>query len=164
MSTTTTDPIPPTDAGTAPPPRDPALHAEAAEPGFADLIKSLRDETLTLFKQEVALARTEVTEKAKQAAVDTAKVPVGGALAYLGLGILLMGSAFALAWLFAVLGMALLPALALAFGIVGLIGVIIGYAVLKAGLHSLAHDDFTPDRTIQSVKENAQWAKEKATR
>ena len=168
MSTATTSPIPPGDPGStervgAYP--DPTGTAHGAEPGFADLIKSLRDETLTLFKQEVALARTEVTEKAKQAAVDTAKVPVGAALAYLGLGLLLMGSAFALAWLFAVIDIALLlPALALAFAIVGIIGIIIGIVVLKTGISGLANDDFTPDRTIESTKETAQWAKEKATR
>jgi len=44
-----------------------------------------------------------------------------------------------------------------------LVGVVVaglGYVLLQRGLEALKHADLTPHRTVDSLKEDSQWAKE----
>src|SRR5918993_5925004 len=64
---------------------------------IADLLKELRDESSTLLRQEVALAKTEMTQKATDYGKNAASIAVGGAVAYAGALLLLAGVTVALA-------------------------------------------------------------------
>ena len=139
-------------------PPDPAA---AAEPGIGGLIKDLRDESILLLKQEMALARTEMTQKAKQAARDTAKIPAGALIAYLGLGLVLVAISLLAGWLLLLTGLDPLASNVIGFAIVGIITLVAGLLIAKTAVDRLGHDDITPEETIRSVKENAEWAKEK---
>src|SRR3954471_22959219 len=55
------------------------------------LLKELRDETTTLLRQEVALAKIELKQNATQAAGHGIKILVGGFVAYAGAIVLLIG-------------------------------------------------------------------------
>ena len=125
------------------------------------LIKDLRDETLNLFKQEIALVRTEVGEKISQAGKDAAKIPAGALIAYLGLVLLLIGVSFLGAFGLAAAGLDPLLANFISFTLLGLIVAAVGGLIAKRGVVSLAHDDFTPRKSIASAKQTAEWAKEK---
>ena len=48
------------------------------EPSLGDLFSTLTEETSLLVRQEVALAKTEVTEKAKALGKDVAFMVAGG--------------------------------------------------------------------------------------
>jgi hypothetical protein len=55
------------------------------ERSLGDLFGDLARDMGTLVSQEVALARTELTEKASQVGKDVAMLAVGGLVAYAGL-------------------------------------------------------------------------------
>jgi len=44
--------------------------------------------------------------------------------------------------------------------LVGLVVVIIGYILIQQGVRALKRVDLTPRETIQSLKEDTEWAKE----
>lgn len=139
-----------------PPPRD--------NRGLGELIKELRDETMTLVRQEVALAKTEVSEKASEAGRNAAYLAVGGAVAYAGLLFLLLGLTLLLTWAFIAADMNRFVAYWLAPLVVGVVVSVIGYALMQKAIHAFSHPErFKPNKTIDSMQENAQWARHKVT-
>jgi hypothetical protein len=115
---------------------------------FADLARDMG----TLVSQELALARTELTDKATRVGKDIAMLAVGGLVAYAGL----LAIVAAVIVLIADRGVPLwVSAL-----VVGLVVAGIGYLLVQRGLTALKHQDLSPRQTIQSIKEDAQWAKE----
>ena len=134
---------------------------DPVSPSLGTLIKDFRDETLNLFKQEIALVRTEVGEKLSQAGRDAVKVPAGALIAYLGLVLLLIGLSFLGAFGLTAAGLDPLLANFISFTVLGLIVAAVGGIVAKRGVVGLSHDDFTPRKSIASAKQTAAWAKEK---
>src|ERR1044071_7389847 len=59
--------------------------ADSRSESIADLIKDLRDEALLLVRQEVALAKTEMSEKFARTVRNTAYAIAGALVAFLGL-------------------------------------------------------------------------------
>jgi UDP-N-acetylmuramyl pentapeptide phosphotransferase/UDP-N-acetylglucosamine-1-phosphate transferase len=115
---------------------------------FADLAR----ESSTLLRQEVQLAKTELSQKASALSGDVASMAIGGLVAYAGvlaiIAAVIIGLAAAgLPWWVAAL-------------LVGLIVAGIGYGLIQRGLTALKREDLTPRRTIESLQEDAQWAKE----
>ncbi len=143
-------------------PRPRLVGSTDGDGSIAQLIKHLRDDALILFKQEAALVRTEVTEKARRAAADAARVPAGALVAYLGVAFLLTSLCLLGAWGLMEADMQALPAHIISFAAVGAIVALLGYAVARRGMSRLADEDMTPHQTIESMRENAQWVKEKS--
>ena len=119
---------------------------------LGDLFSELATETTTLVRQEIALASKEIREEIRTASKNVASIAAGGALAYAGLIVLLMG----LGWL---LGELLFDAEWLGLLIVGLVVALVGYALVKKGLDTLKQMDPAPERTIQTLKEDKEWLK-----
>src|SRR5215217_1781971 len=122
------------------------------ERSLGELFADLARETGTLVSREVALARTEMTEKAAQVGKDMAFLAIGGLVAYAGLLAIIAAVILVLAangvplWVSAL--------------IVGLAVAAIGYVLVQRGLAALKRQDLTPHQTIESLKEDTQWAKE----
>jgi len=115
---------------------------------FADLARDMG----TLVSQELVLARTELTDKASRVGKEIAMLAVGGLVAYAGL----LAIIAAVIALIAERGVPLwVSAL-----IVGLVVAGIGYVLVQRGISALKRQDFTPRETIQSLKDDTQWAKE----
>jgi fatty acid desaturase len=121
------------------------------ERSLGELFSELASETGTLVRQEVALAKVELTQKATRAGKDIGRLAAGGAIAY---------AAF-LALLAAIIGLLsqAVPwwAAALIVGIV--VGIVGGVMVINA-LSALKKTDVTPRQTVDTLKEDAQWARE----
>src|SRR4030095_927808 len=64
---------------------DGASGTDSRSESISDLIKALRDEALLLVRQEVALAKTEMSEKIGRTLRNTAYAIAGGLVAFLGL-------------------------------------------------------------------------------
>jgi len=115
---------------------------------FADLAK----ESSVLVRQEVALAKAELTQKAGQVGKDIGFLAVGGLVLYAGLLaiiaaiIILIGSLGVPWWLSALL--------------VGLIVAGVGYFLVQRGMQALKRENLAPQQTIETLKEDAQWVKE----
>ena len=73
------------------------MQAVREERSIGQLLKELRDETTTLLRQEVDLAKTEMGEKAADYGKNAASIATGGAVAYAGALLLLAGVTVALA-------------------------------------------------------------------
>ncbi len=118
---------------------------------LGELFSELAQETSTLVRQEVNLAKVEMSDKASRAGKHLGTLAAGGALAYAGLLAILAGIIYLLnevmpLWLAALL--------------VGLVVVFVGYLLVKRGLDALKREDFTPRQTIETLKEDQQWAKD----
>ncbi len=107
-----------------------------------------------LVRQEVALAKTEMSDKAARAGRNAGVLAVGGAIAYAGLLALvaaaIIGLAHALAWWLSAL-------------IIGVLVVVIGVGLMWTGFAALRHADLVPHRTVPPLKEDAEWAKRQMT-
>lgn len=115
---------------------------------FADLIR----ETTTLIHQEVSLAKVELSEKVASVGKNVGFLAVGGAIAYAGLLALIAAL---------ILGLIQtgLPAWVSAL-IVGVIVAAIGGILVSMGLAAFKKMDITPKQTVETLKEDVQWAKE----
>ena len=121
------------------------------ERSLGDLFSQLTHDLSTLMRQEVMLAKTELRQKASKAGKDVGFLAAGGAIAYAGFLVILAGIVLALGLV--------LPWWASAF-IVGVVVAAIGYFLIRKGQTALKQADLTPKQTIETLKEDQQWAKE----
>lgn len=124
---------------------------------IATLLKDLRDEATTLLQQEVALAKTELSEKAAVAGRNAASIAVGGFIALLGLGFILMAANNGLYALLTYLGVNPGIAIWLAPLLLGVVVALIGYVMIQKGLSTLKRISPVPEKTVQTLKEDKQW-------
>ena len=116
---------------------------------FGDLSRQLT----TLVKQEIELARTETTSRVTSLGRDAAMLGAGAALAYAALLVGLVGIAILLA------DLGLEPWIA--FVVVALIVGAIAVVLIQQGRTRLQRADLAPRQTIETIKEDAAWAKER---
>lgn len=130
------------------------------ERSLGQLLKELTHESSTLLKQEVDLAKTEMSEKASRVGTNLGSVAVGGSVALLGAIALLLAVIYGLG---AILNNFLSPETAswLAPLIVGGVLAAVGYSMMKKALDTLKRESLTPKKTTQSLQENKEWLKEK---
>lgn len=136
---------------------DPTQHSNSI-PG---LLRELRDETTTLFRQEVALAKTEMKENVSKIGSHAVQMALGGFVAYAGIIVLLIGIGHLFGALLIKFGLDENLATWLAPTLVGLIVAIIGWVMLSKAKQAFAHDDLTPRQTIDSLRTNKNWAQSK---
>jgi len=138
------------------------MNPESSPPNsISGLLRELRDESTTLLRQEVALAKTEMKENVNRMGNHAASLAVGGLVAYAGVIVLLIGIGHLLGAALIHFGLSAPIAEWLAPSIVGLIVAIIGWTMVAKAKHAMAHDDLTPQKTIDSLRDNKQWAENK---
>lgn len=130
------------------------------ERSIGELFGQLSQDMTLLVRQEVQLARTEMTDKISRVAANLVSIGAGGFVAYMG------GLALIAALILAIRDLANIS-LAWSALIVGIIMAIIGYVMLQRGLKELKSAELAPRRTVeniredvQSIKDDVQWAKE----
>ena len=121
------------------------------ERSLGELFSELARDTSTLVSQEITLAKTEMSQKASRVGKDVGFLAAGGAVAYAGLLAILAGVIVLLGqvipmWLSALL--------------VGLVVAGVGYFLVRKGLDALKREDLAPRQTIETLKEDQQWAKD----
>jgi uncharacterized membrane protein YqjE len=123
------------------------------ERSLGQLFGDLSRQMSTLVRQEIQLARTEVSTKATAAGRDAAMIGIGGALAYAGLLVLLAAVVLGLIeagvdpWISAL--------------IVGVVVAAIGGVLIWRGREGLTSGDLFPEKTAATLKDDADWAKER---
>lgn len=127
------------------------MEQQRDERSLGELFSELARNTSTLVRQEVELAKTELTQKAAQVGRDAGMIGVGGVVANAGLLAIV-------AALILVLGQVI--SLWLAALIVGVIVAGIGYAMIQGGLSALKRANLKPQETITTLKENVEWVKD----
>ena len=125
------------------------------ERSLGDLFSELASETSTLVKQEVALAQTELTQKATKVGKNVGYLVVGGAVAYAALLafvaglIIILGNALDNHWLAAFL--------------VGIVIAVAAAVMIMSALSALKATGITPTQTVETIKEDAQWLKDQVS-
>lgn len=120
-----------------------------------ELVKQLSEQTSTLVRKEIELAKAELAEKGKEAGVGAGMLGGAGLLGVLALGaitaslILLLAQAMD-AWVAALI-------VAIAYGAVAGILALTGRDRMREGMPP------APEQTVESVKEDVRWGKKRAT-
>ena len=131
------------------------MQSSRQDRSLGELFGDLSREMTNLVRQEVALARTEMSQKASEIGKDIGFLAVGAAVAYAGflaiLAAIIIALALVLPWWLAAL-------------IVGIVVAAIGYFLIRRGLDALQRADLAPRQTMETLKEDAEWAKEQTTR
>jgi hypothetical protein len=118
---------------------------------LGELLKQLSEETTRLVHQELELAKAELTHKTKQVGIGAGLFGGAGAIGFLALAALTTCFILALdaampAWLAALL-------VAMVYGAVAAVLAMRGRAKVRQAVPPV------PEQTIQTVKEDVQWAK-----
>ena len=121
---------------------------------LGEMFAELARETRMLVQQEIQLARTELSEKASNAARSSGFVAAGGSLAYGG--VLTIIAAIVLALIEA--GMSAWSAALLT----GVAVAALGYLFFRSGISGFRTRNLAPQQTIQTLKEDAQWLRTQA--
>ncbi len=122
---------------------------------LGELFSELANETATLVRHEVELAKVEMAAKAKTAGYDAAQVAVGGIIAYFGALALVLALIFGLAEVMPLWASAL---------VVGLAVIAVGGVVAYFGVRALQRLDPAPRQTMRTLQENKQWLREQVSR
>lgn len=118
---------------------------------LGDLFSDLASEMSNLVRQEVALARVEISQKAKYAGRNIGYLVVGGAVAYAALLAVLAAVIMLLDKVMPAWGAALL---------VGVIVAAIGWLLIGKAMSALQQMEVTPRETVETLKEDAAWVKQ----
>src|SRR5918912_932350 len=121
---------------------------------LGELFSELAQETSTLVRQEVNLAKTEMSHKASRAGRHIGVLAAGGAVAYAGLLAILAGVIVLLDNVMPLWASALL---------VGVVVAVVGYLLARRAIDALKREDFAPRETVQTLKEDQRWAKDQTT-
>jgi hypothetical protein len=117
-----------------------------------DLLLDLSNSITTLFRKEIQLARAETSEKVTQVGVALGSIAGGAILALAALIVLLQALVIGIAEAGVPSGWASL--------IVGVIVAVIAYVLIHKGTSDLKASNLAPSRTVDSLKRDAQVAKE----
>lgn len=121
----------------------------ASERSLGDLFGDLTRDMSRLVRQEVRLARAEMTEKATRIGKDAAMVAAGGLCAFFGVMALVAALILGLAaaglapWISAL--------------VVGIVICVIGGLLAWQGIAALKRVNPVPEQTIETLKEDQTW-------
>jgi tetrahydromethanopterin S-methyltransferase subunit C len=120
------------------------------EQSFSELLGAVTGDLQKLFRQELALAKAEMREEAVKTGKAAGLLSGAAVAGYLALLLLSLAAMFGLAELIG-LGWAAL--------VVAVVWAIVGAVLAVMGRNRMREVSPKPERTIETLKEDAQWAK-----
>ena len=121
---------------------------------LGELLKQLSEQTTRLVHQELELAKAELTQKGKEAGAGAGLFGGAGALGLAALGALTACFILALN--------AVMPAWLAALIVAVVYGAIAAFLALRGRDKVKQATPLVPEQTIETVKEDVQWAKTRA--
>jgi uncharacterized membrane protein YqjE len=122
------------------------------ERSLGALVAELAQETSTLVRQEVQLAKAELTQSATEIGQAMGFMVVAGAIAYAGFLALLAAVILGL-WYAGLMGW-------VAALLVGLVVIAISVILIQRARAMLNAANLAPRKTVESLKEDTEWVKE----
>lgn len=119
-----------------------------------ELFADLANDFSSLVRKELQLARVETMEKVNYATQSIIWIVAGGMIGYAGFIALVIAS---------IVGLAMFMPLWLSALILGLVLVIISAILIQSGRSSLKAMSIVPEKTVESLQEDAEFVKEKVT-
>ena len=118
---------------------------------LGELFSELASDTSNLVRQEINLAKAEMTQKATEAGRQAGMIGVGGVLAHTALLALVTALVAGLSAFMPIWASALL---------VGIVLAIAGYVLIRQGVDKLKQLNPKPEQTIETLKEDKEWIKD----
>jgi uncharacterized membrane protein YqjE len=121
---------------------------------IGELFSELSQKTTTLVRQEIELAKVEMSQKASRVGKNVGFLVIGGVVAYTGLlavvaaGIILLGQVIAY-WLSA--------------AIIGVVIAAVGGVLVIKGANTLRQEEPTPRETVETLQEDKEWLKDQTS-
>lgn len=125
-----------------------------SQPTLTQLMHGLVNDITLLMRQELALAKHEMHEEVRK--TKTALISLGA-----GIGIAAVGGLLFIAMLVHLLNALTEWPLWICYGIVGGVCAIAGAVLLYRGKRYMSQIDMVPQQTVETMKENVRWIKEK---
>jgi Na+/glutamate symporter len=129
---------------------DLAVEPKDPDRSTGEIVGSVAARFGELVNKELQLARVQMTDEIRKGATASAYLVAGGLVGYLALTMLTVAAAL---WLDEVLH----PAVA--FAIVAAAWAVVAAVVVSVGRNRLRDVNPVPQQTIESVKEDVQWAR-----
>jgi hypothetical protein len=117
-----------------------------------DLFKDLREEVKTFLREEVHLAKAELSEKISRMGKESVNIAIGGFVAYAGLIVFLAAPGMLIAFGLERIGLDPFLSSFIGLGAIGFIVIAVGAIMLLTGLKALKKESLTPERTIESLQ------------
>lgn len=117
---------------------------------LGELFAELSRESKTLLRQEMELAKTEIAHKVIHALKDLVAMGAGLAVGYTALLVLVAALVLAIGEVLPLWASALIVGVGLS---------VIALILVMKGRNDLKREPVTPEKTAESIKETAQWAK-----
>jgi len=121
---------------------------------LGQLFSQLSTDLSALLRDEVQLAKVEITDDVKRVGKAGGMLGAAGFSGYIAVLLL----SFAAAW-----GLAELMPIGVAFLIVGVIWIVVGAVLYSMGRKRMNEANLKPEQTIETMQENIQWAKQQTT-
>ena len=127
---------------------------EREDRSIGELFAELSQKTTSLVRQEIELAKVEMSQKASRVGKNVGFLVIGGVVAYTGLlavvaaGIVLLGEVIAY-WLSA--------------AIIGVVIAAVGAVLVVKGANTLRQEEPTPRETVETLQEDKEWLKDQTS-
>jgi uncharacterized membrane protein YbhN (UPF0104 family) len=120
------------------------------EAGVTTLVRGIVDDAQELFRQQIALFKSEFRENMRKAKEASLSLAIGVCVAFFGVMLLLFAIVHLLSW-------ALELPLWASFAIVGGLVLLIGLTLMYAGKKRFESFHALPEESAQALVENVQW-------
>ncbi len=127
------------------------MGAPQTQRSVSDVLQDIVANLQQIIRAEFRLVTVEIREKADRASKPVTILASGIVLGFFGLGFLLLAGVY---------GLSLVMAPWLASLLVGGALAITSAVLVGSGCNALRQIEPVPEKTVQTVKENVQWAKE----
>jgi hypothetical protein len=117
-----------------------------------ELVKDLRQQFKTFVREEIHLAKAELSEKVSRMGKGSVNIAIGGFVAYAGLIVFLAGLGMLIAFALKKLDLDPLLSTFIGLGAIGFIVIAVGAIMLLGGLKALKKESLTPERTIDTLQ------------
>lgn len=130
------------------------------EQSIGNLLKQLRDEGTALIRDEVALAKVEMGEKAAVYGRNIAGIAAGALIGFAALVVILLAVGSLITE--GLIGANMNPAMAhfVGLAIVGVVVAIISAILVSKSINKLKEESLVPKRTVETLRNDKEWVKQ----
>jgi uncharacterized membrane protein YqjE len=127
----------------------------ATERSFASVLQDILRNVQEIIRAEMRLAKAEIREEASKAFSSMVWVGVGAVCAAFAVTFLLWTIVYAISLVW--------PMWAATLAVTAVMG-IAGAVTLTSGIRQMKRVNPTPERTVETIKENVAWVKQQSTK
>ena len=135
--------------------------APTSQSQIVQLLRKLRDESVTLIGQQVSLAKAEISDSVSQMMSHAVQLAIGGFVAYAGLIIILFAVADLVSALLIRVGISPQQSMWLARALIGAVVAITGWIMVMRAKKMISEQNMAPKQTLETLSRDKEWAAEK---